>query len=65
MRYFVQILLLVVAVSVAQTSKGPSIRFEQKEYDFKNVKADSVLKYVLTFTNTGPDTLKILKVSPC
>ena len=67
MRYFVQInlvILLGITAISAQTINAPSIRFAQMEYDFKNVKVDSVLKYVFTFTNAGTDTLKILKVRP-
>ncbi len=67
MRYFVKIyliLLLGVIALTAQPSKAPSVQFEQTEYDFKTVKPDSILKYVFTFTNTGMDTLKILKVRP-
>lgn len=67
MRFLVPIyltLLLGFTVLTAQTISTPAVQFEQTEYNFKNVKADSVLKYVFAFTNTGTDTLKILKVNP-
>lgn len=67
MRFLVLIyvaLLLGLTTLAAQTVLTPAIQFEQTEYIFKSVKADSVLKAVFVFTNTGADTLRILKVSP-
>lgn len=58
------VLLFLNTTLYAQKSGAPFIQFEPTEYDFKDVQAESSLKYIFKFQNTGSDTLKILKVRP-
>ena len=67
MKILLQLILVLIFTSTilfAQKSGAPKIQFETTKYDFKDVRADTLLKYTFKFKNTGTDTLKIFKVRP-
>lgn len=69
MKYLLKVTLLVIAflnVQKASSQSGPAITFEEKEYDFREIREESgPVEHTFVFTNTGdaPLVIKGVKAS--
>jgi hypothetical protein len=63
MKYFVKIIILLVAVSFSiqgfaqEDENGPQIKFEEQQFDFGDVKQGEKLSHKFTFKNNGNEPL--------
>ena len=51
-------------MAFAETNEGPKIVFEQKDYEFGNIKEGEKIKHTFRVFNRGDKILEIRRVSP-